>query len=580
MQKLPNVSSILCLIFLLCLDLSCTEDPKENPIELSTFKNYAGAKPQLLTKLRPDFLAEFGKYAHSLDALSLRSQKASIRQLSADLEQRRALNPDADSIQQLHREAENWFIQQKIEAEKFLLFHDPLNPLSGFHHKLMESLRLQLIQNKEDTENYNARLDQIPWQIKQVSQLLQQRDSAGLFSHPLILAKAESEIRKFVETPIDQHPIYRNLAIKLNGVGPTEMNLYEAGDYLEACSINLEKRVIPAYEKLLNLIQELLGKKASSKPLSSGQQSEGYSAYYSWKLNYSMGKKLKAADLFEQGLQELDSLKIILNKIDEEIEKEGIKRKVREKRKRNRLEQVQIFAARMRKAREQMLSLFDSLPQRSPEIMPIPRQFEQEDPLFYQGSSWDKARTPRIIVNFEAWDKASTYEQNADLYRKLYPGLHSIQSLSKQENSLLHAESFPAWQLGWQEYVMRLAHEPLYLFSEKMWTQRDYQAGRIKVLLALLVDLGIHHKGWTTKAATDFLEKENLMQPKEIQKILLESYSEPGRLPGSWLGASAFQGLYEDGLKRGVGKFNYKTFHQTCFNHGPLPWNLFQRLME
>ncbi|MEM6802325.1 MAG: DUF885 family protein [Bacteroidota bacterium] len=579
MQKLSHAIPVLCLILLLCLSFACTEDSKENPLELSSFKSYAGDRPQLLTKIRPDFLSEFGRYAHSLDAISLKSQQTSLKKLATEIEQIGTLTVSVDSVQELQLEAERWFVQQKIAGQEFLLYQNPLNPFTGFHSKLMESLKLQLIQNKEDTENYNARLKQIPWQIQQVAILLQQRDSAGIYSHPLILAEAEKEIRKFVETPIDQHFIYRNLAIKLNGVGPTEMNLYEAGDYLETTSINLEKNVIPAYKKLLELIQELIARATSKTSFTSIKQGENYSAYYDWKLNSSSGKEVKAADLFEKGHHELDSLQQLLAKIDEQIAKQGIKRKAKEKRKRNRLEQVQIFAARMRKAREETLSLFDSLPQKSPEIMPLPKQFEQEEPLFYQAPSWDNARKARIIVNFESWDQASIYEQHADLYRKLYPGSHSMQSLSKTQNFLLSAESFPAWQLGWQEYVMRLAQEPLYLFAEKLWTQRDYQAERLKVLLKYLLDIGIHHKGWTTEEAIDFLKKHQSLSETEIEKALLETYSEPGRLTASWIGAEAFQKLYKQGLQKANGKFNYKTFHQTCFNHGPLPWNLFQRLI-
>ncbi|MEL6254974.1 MAG: DUF885 family protein [Bacteroidota bacterium] len=559
------------LSLVLALSLFSCEESTEEKVETSEdFKAYIANLPQELSTLRPDFLDEFGKHGYTLNAIDQAGQQARITLLKTQLQELKANPALQDSIDKIKQEADIWAIEQILEGEKFYLHEDPLSPRSGFHTKLMRSFHLQVCSSKDETQDYNARLKMVPAYLRDLSSLLQAREAAGMYSSSLAIKAAKEEIQALLATDIEQNPIYRGLAIKLNGVDPTEMNLYEAGDYLEVAEINLKDYVLPSYEKILSLLEELT-------PDEEYRDSEDF---FLWKLNSYCGGNVSPDSLFIQAQLELESLQVLLDKVNTEIEEKRLKRKAIEKRKRNRVEQVQIFAANMRKAREQMISLFDSLPQRSPEIMLKPSHLGDDFVIKYEEASLDQVRKARIIVDDEKWQNLRPFQQSVLLYKNLYPGTHTLKQLSNTKLSYIGLSDYPAWEKGWQEYVLRLANEPLYLFSENPYSRKDYLELQIQNQAAMLAEIGIYTKSWTSEEAEDFLRKNSFSNTSVVEEVLLQIFADPGFYTATIYGANQFSKLFGEAQVRFPNKLTFKSFHSICFAHGPLPWNLLKRLVN
>lgn len=571
-SRLRHFTSILYMLGLgLGLSFFSCEESSEEKIEASEdFKAYIASLPQELSTLRPDFLDEFGKNGHTLNAIDQEGQQSRIDLLKNQLENLKGAPALQDSIQKIVREADIWAIQQAIAGEKFYLYEDPLSPINGFHAKLMRSFHNQLCSTKEETEDYNARLRMVPAYLRDAVSLLQARQAAGIYSSAKVIEISKKEIESLLASDIELNPIYRGLAIKLNGVNPTEMNLYEAGDYLEVTERNLRDYLIPAYEKILPLLDEL-----TPSPENTGSED-----FFRWKLNSYCGAEVDPESLFSEGKLKLESLQLLLNEVNKEIEDAGLKRKTIEKRKRNRVEQVQVFASSMRKAREQMIGLFDSLPQRSPEIMLKPSHLSEDFVLKYEAASLDQLRKARVVVDEGKWQELSLFEQNILLYKNLYPGSHTLKQLSDRELSYIRLSDYPAWEKGWQTYVLRLANEPLYLFSENPYSRKDYLELQIKNQAAMLAEIGIHLKSWSSQEAEAFLRKNSFSSSSEVEELMLQIFADPGSYTAAIYGANQFSKLLEEAQVRFPNKLTFKSFHSICFAHGPLPWNLLKRLVN
>lgn len=571
-HKLRIPSSILYSLSLILLlgFLSCEEQNEDKPESSEDFKAYMASLPQELSSLRPDFLDEFGRNGHTLNAIDQEGQQSRINLLKSQLDKLKQAPALQDSLQNIAREADIWAIQQIIDGESFYLYEDPLSPINGFHAKLMRSFHDQLCTTKEETEDYNARLRMLPAYLRDAAALLQARQAAGIYSSPRLIDATRKEIEGLLVTDIEQNPIYRGLAIKLNGVNPTEMNLYEASDYLEVTERNLKDYFIPAYEKILPLLDELT-------PAAESREAK---EFYRWKLNSYCGAEVNPESLFAEGELRLDSLQKALTAVNEEISQNKLKRKAIEKRKRNRVEQVQMFAASMRKAREQMIGLFDSLPQRSPEIMLKPNHLVDDFVLQYEVASLDQMRKARIVVDEEKWQELGAFKQNVLLYKNLYPGTHTLKQLSNTDLSYIDLLNYPAWEKGWQEYVLRLANEPLYLFSENPYSRKDYLELQIQQQAAMLVDIGIHNKSWSSKEAEDFLRKNSFSSASVVEEVMLQIFADPGSYTAAIYGANQFSKLMAKAQVRFPNKLTFKSFHSICFAHGPMPWNLLKRLVN
>jgi len=152
--------------------------------------------------------------------------------------------------------------------------------------------------------------------------------------------------------------------------------------------------------------------------------------------------------------------------------------------------------------------------------------------------------------------------------------------LSGRELSYIGLSDFTAWEKGWQEYVLRLANEPLYLFSENSYSRKDFLELEIQKQAAMLADIGIHAKSWSSQEAEEFLRKNTSSSTDEVEKFMLEIFADPGSYTATIYGADQFSKLVADAQVRYPNKLTFKSFHSICFEHGPLPWNLLKRLVN
>lgn len=566
-----GIFAILCII--LCTVLTSCEGSKEElPLEFQEFKAYIGTKPQELSRLRPSFLEEFGRHGHTLDAMSLEAQQQEIELLKQQQTTIASLPPLPDSLEQIQREAQLWAISMKIAQEPYLLYENPLNPVTGFHVRLLQTFHDQQVATKEETEAYNARMKMVPRQIQEVIGLLKARHEAGIQSPRLLLEASKKQIEDFLAIEVLQNPLYRGLAIKLNQVNPTELNLYQAGDYLEVAEINLNKFVNPAYEKLLPIIDELL--EDAPETLSPLPESDSYYAHQLYSL---CGKEIQPDQLFAQGELILDSLQLLIEEYEVQIGKRPTKLSEEQTRKSNRLEQVQIFAAKMRNTREQMIGLFDSLPERSPEIMAKPAYLQNESILVYEPASLDQVKKSRVVVDLEAWKKANSYDQIALLCSQIYPGLFTLDHRNNKEASYISPDGFLAWRAGWENYALRLADQPLYFFSAEVDMKIQFLQGQAKLITQMLLDIGLHHKNWSPEEVDNFVQTYSPKLISDLDHLLVQSYSNPGALVAPWVGAQEFQRLANYTQERFEGKITVKDFHEISTKNGPLPWFLLQK---
>jgi uncharacterized protein (DUF885 family) len=101
-------------------------------------------------------------------------------------------------------------------------------------------------------------------------------------------------------------------------------------------------------------------------------------------------------------------------------------------------------------------------------------------------------------------------------------------------------------------------------------------SGEIWRAIRLVVDTGIHAKGWTQQQAEDYF-KANSAQPEQAIKSEVERYIlNPGQATSYKIGMITIQKL-RDEAKAALGdKFDYRAFHDTVLGSGALPMPVLQ----
>ena len=216
---------------------------------------------------------------------------------------------------------------------------------------------------------------------------------------------------------------------------------------------------------------------------------------------------------------------------------------------------------------------FSLLPKSPLEIRPYdPSTEEFEAGGSYQSGSPDGSR-PGVFY-FNAYDLPSRLTPgNVTLYlHEGAPGHHFQISLA-QENEALPAfmryGGTTAYVEGWALYAETLGYEMG--FYKDPWNRYGTLQDEQLRAMRLVVDTGIHAKGWTRDQAIDFMMSNSGMTRTEVVAEVDRYIAIPSQALGYKIGALKIQELRRRAEAALGARFDIKAFHEQVLNTGGLP---------
>ncbi len=216
---------------------------------------------------------------------------------------------------------------------------------------------------------------------------------------------------------------------------------------------------------------------------------------------------------------------------------------------------------------------FSLLPSSPLEIRPYDPSVEQfEAGGAYQSGSADGERAG--VFYFNAYDLPSRLTPgNVTLYlHEGAPGHHFQISLA-QENEALPAfmryGGTTAYVEGWALYAETLGKEMG--FYKDPWNRYGTLQDEQLRAMRLVVDTGIHAKGWTRDAAIDFMLTNSGMTRTEVIAEVDRYIAIPSQALAYKIGALKIQELRKRAETQLGKRFDIKAFHEQVLNTGGLP---------
>lgn len=256
--------------------------------------------------------------------------------------------------------------------------------------------------------------------------------------------------------------------------------------------------------------------------------------------------------------------------------------------------------------------------------LPAFLQFLRSDPQFY-------AKTPQELLMRAAWI-AKKFDAKADQYFGYLPrrrfailpvpddqapfytagrggpgaywvntwnlparALYSLPALTLHESAPGHAFQMPvaqeqkgvphfrrayisAFGEGWALYSERLGTEMgIYETPYEHFGMLSYQAWRAS---RLVVDTGIHAKGWTREQAQNYLMENTALAKHEVETEVDRYISWPGQALSYYLGQMAIQEARAKAEKALGAKFDIRNFHDTVLQLGSVPLPVLQQRID
>lgn len=216
---------------------------------------------------------------------------------------------------------------------------------------------------------------------------------------------------------------------------------------------------------------------------------------------------------------------------------------------------------------------FGRLPRLPYGIKPIPAETaEGTTTAYYSGGSPPAGIAGNYFVNTSKLNQRPLWELPALTAHEAVPG-HHLQIALQQELSLpefrKYAVGFTAFVEGWALYTERLGIEMgIYDTPEKQMGRLSYEMWRA---CRLVVDTGIHAKGWTKAQAVAFMKDNTALTDANIDAEVNRYISWPGQALGYKIGELKIRELRARAEAALGAKFDLRGFHDAVLGQGAVP---------
>ena len=131
---------------------------------------------------------------------------------------------------------------------------------------------------------------------------------------------------------------------------------------------------------------------------------------------------------------------------------------------------------------------------------------------------------------------------------------------------------------GWALYAEQLGKE-VGFYQDPVSDWGRLKSERFRAV-RLVVDTGIHSKGWSREQVVDFFRKSGTLDEPEIQTETDRYIAWPAQALSYKIGQLKFVELRERARKELGPKFDIRTFHDEMLNGGVLPLDLLDARTE
>ena len=454
---------------------------------------------------------------------------------------------------------------QSIWAELYFKdYQKPVNSDTAFWSELSSGLQ-RPIQNETELSAYLAWLESVPTFLSQMRGHMDQGLRRG-FAPPFISMQGRDKALVALTLAMGKDSAYfAPLRSYLENLPANEAAVLEA-QFVKI----INTKIIPAHQELLSFYQGHYLQKAP-KSLAALSYPDG-KAYYLSKIYEFTTLDLSADAIHQIGLDEVKSIRA---EMEETKKKAGFKGDLSAFLQFLRTDpqfypqtpkDLLYKAAHVSKRVDGKLSqYFGLLPRARFAIVPVPDDIA---PYYTAG----RGGPSTYWVNTYNLPSRPLYSLPALTLHESAPG-HSFQMSLSAENSVLppfRAQTYiSAYGEGWALYTERLgvemgiyedAYEHFGMLSYQMW-----RAAR------LVVDTGIHTKGWTREQAIGFMKDNTALSDHEIHTEIDRYITWPGQALSYYIGQLEIVRLRKESMQKLGKAFDLKAFHDLILKQGSVP---------
>lgn len=461
-------------------------------------------------------------------------------------------------------------LQDKIDYYKFERFLNPLLSDSGFHSSL--NYQIRPLNNYWEVKEYLRKLNSLTEFVEQHFVNLREGLERGVSQPKVIFEGYESTYNDHIVNDFKESPFYKpfqNL--------PASLNQSQRDSVLTVAKNTIEQIVVPEFKRIKTFFEtEYLPKTRTTLGVSETLNGK---AYYKNRIDfYTTSSQYSADDIHQIGIKEVARIKAEMQKIIKELNFKGsfadffeFLRTDKQFYATSPKEILMIARDMAKRADAQLPKFFKTLPRKPYGVAPVPDAIA---PKYtggrYVGTSKNSTEPGYYWVNTYDLPSRTLYTLPSLTVHEAVPGHHLQGSLNNELG-----DSIPqfrrnlylsAYGEGWGLYSEFLADEMgMYTTPYEQFGKYTYEMWRA---CRLVVDTGIHAKGWTREQVVTYMSENTALSLHEINTETDRYISWPGQALSYKIGELKIRELRTKAEKELGDKFDIRDFHEVVLEQG------------
>jgi uncharacterized protein (DUF885 family) len=470
-------------------------------------------------------------------------------------------------------------LERGIEGERFHAEYLAITQVGGVQQGIPQLLAVTPARNVKDYEDLLARLRGIPTVIDQTIALLDKGLQEGITPPRVTLSEVPAQVGNLlVDDPL------KSPMLKAFQKFPSTISAAEQERLQGAAVQAFNERVAPAFRKLQSYLANTY-LPAARESIAMSDLPDG-KAWYAYNVKGQTTTDLTPEQIHQIGLAEV---KRIRQQMEELMTKTGFKGSLQDfftflrtdprffyDRPEDLLAGYRDIAKRID---PELVKVFGKLPRLPYGVIPVPSYSEKsQTTAYYEAGSLAAGRPGYFNANTYDLKSRPKWEMEALTAHEAVPGHHLQISLAQELEDVpqwRRYDDYTAFVEGWGLYAESLGDEiGLYKDPYSKFGQLTYEMWRA---VRLVVDTGMHAKGWTRQQAIDYF-KANAGKAEHDIEVEVDRYIVwPGQALAYKIGELKLKELRAYAEKELGTKFDVRAFHDHVLGNGALPLDLLEK---
>lgn len=450
------------------------------------------------------------------------------------------------------------YLKNASTGTDYLLYQEPLGPVSGIHTQLPVLLSEYSFYDTQDVETYLALLKETPSYFDSVIRFEQKKAASGLFMPDYQADSVLDTCQSFIDMGKENYLVstFNERIASLDLLPENKKDSFQK----ENMKLVTEE-IYPAYQNLITAIKSLKGKGMNEQGLSHFPYGK---KYYEYLVRQTTGCNESISRLRlmtrAQILEDLSAMQKVLFPADAALTQASV------------LEQTSPDSM-LDDLRSKITDTFPKIPDVDFQVKYVPESMQDYlSPAFYMIPAIDNLTENVIYIN--NGQTASGLNLYTTLAHEGYPG-HLYQTVyfsASEPDPIRSILDFGGYVEGWATYAEMMS----YYLAPLPKTEASLLQKNNSVILGLyaLADMGIHYDGWSVTDTVRFFSDYGINDPNAVQSVYKLIIGSPANYLKYYIGYLKFYELKKEMADALGNQFSQKEFHRAVLDVGPAPFEI------